>query len=185
MPIACCWKVESPARLRSPTVADPSRINVDIAKTLSPSPQLNGRPCQPASPRQKLAIKFDQNSQRPRSVKIGCRHQSSNGFLVQPSKVIFAVDPVGSPNWYFVHTIQLTIGTAAQTMSTLSATSPVRGIHRTISSSTPIRNSTRSGAIMRAALYPIQTTIAISGTFRNRIQYNDRIPANPIFLPIR
>src|SRR5437016_13914556 len=131
MPIACCWKVESPARLRSPTVADPSRINVDIAKNLSPSPQLNGRPCQLTSPRQKLAIKFDQNSQRPRSVKIGCRHQSSNGFLVQPSKVIFAFDPVGSPNWYFVDTIQLLIGIADQIMISLSDTSPVPHGHRT------------------------------------------------------
>src|SRR5438552_17930830 len=102
MPIACCWKVESPARLRSPTVADPSRINVDIAKNLSPSPQLKRRPCQLTSPRQKLAIKFDQNSQRPRSVKIGFRQQSSKGILVTPSKVIFAENKVRSPTLFFV-----------------------------------------------------------------------------------
>ena len=52
---------------------------------------------------------------------MGCWHHSTNGFRVQSSITIFAIDPVKSPNCSFTQTIQLPIGTAAHKRSAASA----------------------------------------------------------------
>src|SRR5262249_1482666 len=123
-----------------------------------------GEPCQLTSPRQKLAIKSDQKIQTPRSVKMGCCHQSPNGLRVQPSKPIFAVDPVKSPNCSFTQTIQTPIGTAAHKTSAARAINPSRGVCRTIATNL-IRMTT--------------TETTISGKFESFVRYVHAI-ATPV-----
>src|SRR3977135_601503 len=73
------------------------------------------------SPRQKLAINSDTNVHIPGRVKIGCDHQSENGFAVHPSSCAFEAAPVKSPKWNFIQAIHAIVGIAAQTTSALSA----------------------------------------------------------------
>ena len=73
------------------------------------------------SPRQKLAINSERNVQNPEGVKIGCDHQSQNGFRVQPSNCIFEAAPVRSPKLDFVQKIQAPMRTAAEQESAASA----------------------------------------------------------------
>src|SRR5258708_3296623 len=114
MPIACRWNVESPVCLDTPTIAELTIASDDTAKNPSTAPQLKSRPCQVSSPRQKLAIKLDQKTQRPCGVKIGCPHQSANALRVQPSNMIFSAEPVASPKCDLVQTNQIPIRIAAQ-----------------------------------------------------------------------
>src|SRR6267143_1776209 len=79
------------------------------------------RACHINSPRQKLAINSERNVQNPERVKIGCDHQSENGFAVQPSNCALVADPVKSPKLDLVQIIQATIGIAAQQTSALNA----------------------------------------------------------------
>src|SRR6267378_3554777 len=79
------------------------------------------RACHINSPRQKLAINSERNVQNPERVKIGCDHQSENGFAVQPSNCALVADPVKSPKLDLIQIIQSAIGIAAQQMSPLNA----------------------------------------------------------------
>ena len=125
------------------------------------------RPCQVSSPRQKLVIKLDQKTQRPCGVKIGCCHQSWNGFPVQPNSMTFSVEPVASPKWIFVQTTQIPIGIAAKKNTAARATTPARGVRRRISSS--FAKTTTSAT-------------AISGTVDNFVRYA-AAPAKPVTAP--
>src|SRR6266480_4087457 len=73
------------------------------------------------SPRQKLAISSERNVQIPEMVKIGCDHQSENGFAVHPSNCAFEAPPVKSPKWVFIQNIHAMIGIAVQATSAPSA----------------------------------------------------------------
>src|ERR1700676_822313 len=79
------------------------------------------RACHINSPRQKLAINSERNVQNPERVKIGCDHQSENGFAVQPSNCALVAEPVKSPKLDLIQTIQAAIGNAAQKTSALNA----------------------------------------------------------------
>src|SRR5262249_25924471 len=73
------------------------------------------------SPRQKLAISSEMNVHIPAAVKIGCDHQSENGFAVHPSNCAFEVVPVKSPKCVFIQSSHATIGVAAQMTNAPSA----------------------------------------------------------------
>src|ERR1700747_3770345 len=73
--------------------------------------------CHMNSPRQKLAISSERNVHSPEAVKIGCDHQSENGFVVHPSNCAFEAAPVKAPKCVFIQETQATIGVAAQTAS--------------------------------------------------------------------
>src|SRR5262249_43107961 len=80
------------------------------------------------SPRQKLAISSERNVHIPQAVKIGCDHQSENGFVVHPSNCAFEVAPVKSPKCAFIQRSHAAIGVAAQTASAPSAGTAPRSL---------------------------------------------------------
>src|SRR6516164_11036740 len=79
------------------------------------------RPCHMNSPRQKLAISSETNIHIPRGVKIGCDHQSGNGFVVHPSACAFDAVPVKSPKYVFTQRNHPRTGVAAHNTSAPSA----------------------------------------------------------------
>src|SRR6478736_4481255 len=84
--------------------------------------------CHMNSPRQKLAITSERNVHIPEAVKIGCDHQSENGFVVHPSNCAFEVAPVKSPKCVFIQRSHPSIGVAAQPASAPSAGIALRSL---------------------------------------------------------
>ena len=73
------------------------------------------------SPRQKLANSSEANVHIPGAVKIGCGHQSENGFVVHPSNCALEAVPVKSPKCVFIQRSHATMGVAAENASAPSA----------------------------------------------------------------
>ena len=63
--IACRWNAESPNCFLNPRIAATINTNEETAYSRSAICQSNRLPCHSTSPRQKLAIKSDQKTQRP------------------------------------------------------------------------------------------------------------------------